>query len=48
MQKQIRLNSFKYWGVDATNFKQQPGFISTQLHKGIEKSTVFLNYAVWD
>ncbi|MGZ5548918.1 MAG: antibiotic biosynthesis monooxygenase family protein [Nitrososphaeraceae archaeon] len=23
----------KDWGEDATNFKQQPGFISTQLHK---------------
>ena len=36
----------KDWG-DATNFKQQPGFISAQLHKGIGKSSVFINYAVW-
>ena len=38
----------KDWGEDATNFKQQPGFISTQLHKGIGKSSVFINYAVWE
>ena len=36
------------WAEDATNFKQQPGFISTQLHKGIGKSSVFINYAVWE
>ena len=35
-------------GEDATNFKQQPGFISTQLHRGIGKSSVFINYAVWE
>jgi heme-degrading monooxygenase HmoA len=38
----------KDWGEDATNFKQQPGFISAQLHKGIGKSSVFINYAVWE
>ena len=38
----------KDWGEDATNFKQQPGFISTQLHQGIGKSSVFINYAVWE
>ncbi len=27
--------------------KCQPGFISTQLHRGIAGSHVFLNYAVW-
>ncbi len=27
--------------------KRQPGFISTQLHRGIAGSGVFLNYAVW-
>jgi len=39
---------FKDWGDDAINFKQQPGFISTQLHKGIGQSSVFINYAVWE
>jgi len=34
------------WGKDAINFKQQPGFISAQLHKGIGNSSVFINYAV--
>ena len=38
----------KDWGEDATNFKQQPGFISAQLHKGIGKSSAFINYAVWE
>ena len=38
----------KDWGEDATSFKQQPGFISTQLHRGIGKSSVFINYAVWE
>ena len=28
--------------------KQQPGFISTQLHRCIGGSTVFVNYAVWE
>ena len=36
------------WKQDATEFKQQPGFISTQLHRGIGKSGVFINYAVWE
>jgi heme-degrading monooxygenase HmoA len=38
----------KDWGADAINFKKQPGFISAQLHKGIGKSSVFINYAVWE
>ena len=28
--------------------KQQPGFISTQLHRGIAGSTTFVNVAVWE
>ena len=38
----------KDWAEEAANFKQQTGFISTQLHKGIGKSSVFINYAVWE
>ena len=38
----------KAWGADAAWMKQQPGFISTQLHRGIAGSCVFLNYAVWE
>jgi heme-degrading monooxygenase HmoA len=38
----------KAWAADAAWMKQQPGFISTQLHRGIGASCVFLNYAVWE
>ena len=31
----------KAWTEDATNFKEQPGFISTQLHKGVGKSHLY-------
>ena len=36
------------WAEDAAFFKRQPGFISTQLHRGIGGSCVFINYAVWE
>jgi heme-degrading monooxygenase HmoA len=36
------------WADDAAWMKRQPGFISTQLHRGIGGSSVFLNYAVWE
>jgi heme-degrading monooxygenase HmoA len=36
------------WASDAAIMKQQPGFISTQLHRGIGGSSVFVNYAVWE
>jgi len=36
------------WGADAAVMKRQPGFISTQLHRGTGGSTVFVNYAVWE
>ena len=36
------------WKEDASKFKDQSGFISAQLHKGIGKSIVFVNYAVWE
>ena len=29
-------------------FKQQPGFISAQLHQGIAGSTTFVNYVIWE
>jgi len=38
----------KAWEDDANWMKQQPGYISTQLHQGIAGSTVFMNYAVWE
>lgn len=36
------------WTRDANFFKSQPGYISTQLHRGIAGSGSFLNYAVWE
>jgi heme-degrading monooxygenase HmoA len=36
------------WASDAAFMKQQPGFISTQLHRGIGGSSVFVNYAIWE
>jgi len=36
------------WADDAAFMKQQPGYISTQLHRGITGSTTFINIAVWE
>lgn len=36
------------WETDATWMKQQPGFLSTQLHRAIGGSCMFMNYALWD
>jgi heme-degrading monooxygenase HmoA len=36
------------WASDANWMKRQPGFISTQLHRAIGGSCVFMNYAVWE
>jgi quinol monooxygenase YgiN len=36
------------WADDAIGFKRQQGFVSAQLHKGVGKSSVFVNYAVWE
>lgn len=36
------------WTADAEVMTRQPGFVSTQLHRGIAGSGVFLNYAVWN
>jgi heme-degrading monooxygenase HmoA len=38
----------KVWQDDAVFMKQQPGFISTQLHRAIGDSPTYLNYAVWE
>lgn len=34
--------------ADAAYLKQKPGFIYSQLHRGIGGSCVFINYAVWE
>lgn len=36
------------WANDAAFMKQQPGFISTQLHRGTAGSCTFMNVAVWE
>ena len=36
------------WADDAAWMKQQPGYISTQLHRGTGGSTTFVNIAVWE
>jgi len=38
----------KGWETEAEKFKQQPGYISTQLHRGIGESGTFIHYAVWE
>ncbi|WP_299191423.1 antibiotic biosynthesis monooxygenase family protein [uncultured Erythrobacter sp.] len=36
------------WAHDAAFMKEQPGYISTQMHKGVGGSPTYLNYAVWE
>ncbi len=36
------------WAEDAAFMKRQPGFIATQLHRGIAGSGTFVNVAVWE
>ena len=36
------------WEHDAQFMKQQPGFISTQLHRALGERPTYLNYAVWE
>jgi heme-degrading monooxygenase HmoA len=36
------------WAIDARQMKTQPGFISTQLYRGIAGSGTFVNHAVWE
>ena len=36
------------WAADAAVMQRLPGYISTQLHRGIGGSCVFLNVAVWE
>lgn len=36
------------WQDDAAFMKQQPGFISTQLHRALGPQPSYLNYAVWE
>jgi heme-degrading monooxygenase HmoA len=36
------------WEKDANWMKRQAGFLSTQLHRAIGGSFMFINYAVWE
>jgi heme-degrading monooxygenase HmoA len=36
------------WEKDAIWMKQQPGFLSTQLHRAIGGSHMFMNCALWE
>jgi heme-degrading monooxygenase HmoA len=36
------------WADDAAFMKQQPGFVSTQLHRGTAGSSTFVNVAEWE
>jgi heme-degrading monooxygenase HmoA len=36
------------WAEDAAYMKQQPGFITTQLHRGTAGSSTFVNVAEWE
>lgn len=36
------------WAHDAAYLKSKPGYIATQLHRGIGGSSTFLNTAVWE
>lgn len=36
------------WAVDAAFMRTQPGFVSTQLHRGVAGSGALLNIAVWE
>jgi heme-degrading monooxygenase HmoA len=36
------------WAGDAAYLKTKPGYIATQLHRGIAGSTTFVNVAVWE
>lgn len=45
--KQDIASLLEAWEADAPGMKLQPGYISTQLHRGVAGSTVFLSYALW-
>ena len=43
------INQFlKLFATTTEMFKQPPGFISAQLHRGIGGSGTFFNYVVWE
>lgn len=48
LEKADEQSFLQTWQDDAAFMKQQPGFISTQLHRAVGESPTYLNYAVWE
>lgn len=48
MEPQDAEGFLKAWSAESQFFAEQPGYISTQLHKGIGGDTMYVNYAVWE
>ena len=42
------INVFNVAPEDAAFMKRQPGFVSTQLHRGTARSSTFVNVAEWE
>ncbi|MGE4420728.1 MAG: antibiotic biosynthesis monooxygenase [Pseudodesulfovibrio sp.] len=38
----------RLWQEDADFMKRQPGFVSTQLHRAVGQSDIYLNHATWE
>jgi heme-degrading monooxygenase HmoA len=38
----------RHWAHTAAFMKQQDGFISQQLHRGLDGAAVYMNYGVWE
>src|SRR5689334_24693592 len=48
LDKADEASFIRTWQEDAEFMKQQPGFISTQLHRALGENPTYLNYAVWE
>ncbi|MDG4859719.1 antibiotic biosynthesis monooxygenase [Streptomyces sp. T-3] len=46
--RELREGFLDAWREDASFMKSQPGFISTQLHRGTADSQLLVNVAVWE
>lgn len=46
--RELQEKFLEIWKEDATYMKAQPGFISTQLHRGTADSQLIVNVAVWE
>ncbi|WP_433566995.1 antibiotic biosynthesis monooxygenase family protein [Nocardia sp. CA-151230] len=45
---ELAADFLKIWAEDAAFMKSQPGFVSTQLHRGFGGSRLFASIAVWE